>query len=368
MNTERLNVIALAALDDLKKTNTENILTHIIQALQNQITSPQQAQYQQQVSENLNILYKSLDTAPSNEFSPTWKLILKEIGGEGLFGKELKSKIEEVFARNHITPSIALKEIQPIQTTLNKLSTALGQITLGFKNLDIGVEELKQGECELGVLVPRVSVENKLKNFGQELSELDKILGVFAEVVTGSRPGYDLRSVSSSDLSVFVALIPGVAACIAQTVEKVVTTYKNLLKIRKIYKELKETGISQENLKGIGDHSNQLMEKTIQKIVEDLLNTYKIERAKGRENELSIELKFALGKLANRIDKGYNIEIRVKPIEDEKIKVDDEKQTVEIREQIKIIQSATKTLQFLKLDGEPILCLPEKEKQKKEKE
>jgi len=76
----------------------------------------------------------------------------------------------------------------------------------------------------------------------------------------------------------------------------------------------------------------------------------------GRKNELTTEIRCSLNAIANRIDKGYNIEVRVRPIthedEGQKVKTEDAKN-------IDIILTAAKALQFLKVGGDPVLGLPE---------
>jgi hypothetical protein len=97
-----------------------------------------------------------------------------------------------------------------------------------------------------------------------------------------------------------------------------------------------------------------------------LINLWKIRSknlSKNRRNELAVELRLAMDRIANRIDRGYNIEIRVAPIQEQKQEGTEEDKAKDIREQIKLIQEAGKTLRFLKLQGEPILSLPESEKE-----
>jgi hypothetical protein len=57
--------------------------------------------------------------------------------------------------------------------------------------------------------------------------------------------------------------------------------------------------------------------------------------------------------IANIIDRGYNFEIRVEPIK--KI----EKEKIPDQTAIAKIQELTQTLEFMKLEGPPILTLPE---------
>lgn len=365
MNAERLHVIALAVLDDLKHTNAEALLGAIVQSLQNQINQPQQPQYQQQVVDNLRALEQALSNAPSNAFSPAWKSIIKEIAGEALLGEELKVKIQEIFQRNQITPSIALEEIRSLHTALSKFRSALEQVVTGFGYLNIGKEELKPGECEVGILIPRSLVQSKLKDFGQELSELDKVLGVFAELVTGSRPGYEIRSVSSTDFLVYLVVGAGVLRCIAEALDKLTSAYERILKIRTKRTELLNEGVPHDNLKGLEDYANNLLVNVIKETVQSLLEKYWKDKEDGRRNELAVELEVSLGKIAKRIDRGVNFEFRVGPIEQQENGASEEVR--QLQQDLQYIRLVAQKLPFIKLQGEPILSLPDPESEKEQK-
>jgi hypothetical protein len=129
---------------------------------------------------------------------------LVEIGGEPLFGKRLKEHVETVLANNQITPAVALQTLRETLEELEKFEAALNSAVSAFRELDIGDESLKPGECEIGVLVPRVAVRNQLLNFSEELKELGFILNTFSEVATGKPDTLELRTLSSSDLLVYL--------------------------------------------------------------------------------------------------------------------------------------------------------------------
>ena len=143
----------------------------------------------------------------------------------------------------------------------NTIGLEIDDLISGFEGLNIGADDIEPGECEIGVLVPRDYVKNLLNDFGEELIELNKILSVFAELSTGSRAGFEIREISSSDLSVFLDLAPAVGACLAVSIERIVALYKKLLEIRKLHNELKEQGVPKSSLKGVEEHANAVMEK-----------------------------------------------------------------------------------------------------------
>jgi hypothetical protein len=252
-----------------------------------------------------------------------------------------------------------------LQNQLQELVAALDQLLAAYKHLGIGAEELNAGECEVGVLIPRSFVDNRLDSLADELAELDQIFECFAELSTGSRPGFHVRTISTTDFSVFIEAIPSTAACIAVAVERIVSLYKQLLEIRKLQGELAKQGLEKKNLKGIEDHANSLMEGGIEDLIKQLLKDFYEKSDNGRKNELTIELRFALKKIANRIDRGFNIDVRVEQPAEEGTQETDEPSDVKDQVRTKlannysVIQGASENLQFLKLQGDSILSLPE---------
>jgi len=362
MNVERLHVIAKAIRRDLTQSNSLSLIAQLISALQNQINQPQEPQYQIQTSQTITALTKGLNKAISNEFAPTWRQVIEEIGANPLLGNELNNKIEEIFSRNQITPSVALQEIQVIHTAIQALVTSTDQLLAAFQNFHVESEELKAGECEIGVIVPRAFVDNRLDKFADELAELDKIFETFAEVATGSRPGFHVKTISSSELTVFIESAPSVAACIAIAIERIVALYKQLLEIRKLKNELTKQGLDNKQLVGVDEHANSLMDEGIEKLITELLTEFFKDRDKARKNELTIGLRFALKRIANRIDRGFNIEVRAEPIKED-VPADDAQQgsTDTNPKYYSAIEQSAKTLQFMKLEGSPILNLSESE-------
>lgn len=357
MNAERLHAVAKAVREDLKGTKELALLNQLRSALQNQVNQPQTPNHQQQVSDTLKQLSSALDGAPSNDFSPVCRQALETIGAADLLGKALLTRIRQVFERNQITPSVALQEVAELHKQVETLSKALDQLVTALASLNVGAEELEPGQCELGLLIPREALKNKLEAFSSELELLNKTFGTFSELATGSRPGFDIRTISSSDLTVFLDLSPGVCACVAVAVERIVALYKQLLEIRLLRQQMAERGLTDKSLQGVDAHANTHMKDGIDKVIAELIEKYAAKHDEGRRNELRTELRHALNRIANRIDKGYNFEVRVEPVEEPK-EGEDEGAKQE-REALAVALAAAKAVQFLKPGGAPILALPE---------
>lgn len=366
MNAERLHTIVIALRAEMDKSNITNALQELNANLQRTVNQPH-PQHQQALSQSLKNIVTVTADAPSDSFSPTWREIVKEIGGEDLLGTPLKVQIDAILARNQITPAVALEELQALHTKLQAFKTALDHGASALGHFNIGDETLNPGECEIGVLIPRAAVENHLLEFADELKEIGFILNTFSEVVTGKKDDLSIRTISSSELLVHLQASAPYAACVAVCVERVVALYKQLLEIRKLNSEIKKQGVPDKEVSGIENYANELMEKGIDKIAIEVVKEFHKKDDRGRKNELTTAVRISLNMIANRIDHGFNLEVRVAPMEKEdgEDATDKDPATEELQRAVIAIQSATPNMQYMKLEGKPLLRLTEAPKKPK---
>ena len=354
MNAERLHAIALAIQSDLQKTGVLQKLTQLLNALRSQVQQPNQPQHQQQVSQAHTDILNSLKNSSADEFSPTWQQVVHEIGLENFLGSRLSTQIDSIFKENQITPASALQQLEHLKEQVTNASNAIDAAVQGLNGLSIGSEKLRPGECEVGVLIPRLLVENRLDKFSDELKQLTQIFQCFAEVTGSHVSDFKVRTISSSDLSVFLEAGPKICAFIASAIDCIVKAYKGLLEIRKSRAELKKAGVPEETLAPLDEHASKVMNLEIDKFVENVQRQF-LKSDDVRTNELTVQLKYSMKKIANRIDRGLSIEVRMiegGDHDDDKLKADNENY-------YSAIQDAKPSMQFIKAEGDPILALPE---------
>ena len=153
---------------------------------------------------------------------------------------------------------------------------------------------------------------------------------------------------------------PIVAAGIATAVERILKAYKNFLEVKKLRRELAEKGVPDENIKGIDQHISESMGAALDEISKEEFESHCVVEDKGRRNELKIEFRLGLNKLANRIDRGYNFEVRAS-----KEASDSDESPDETNRHLERIRDASEGLEFVNDTGEAILSLPEKAKKKR---
>jgi len=229
----------------------------------------------------------------------------------GIFGTPLKQKIEATIAENQLTPVVAADQLETLRQRMEKFQSALTQANSAFGTFRISDETLKPGECEVGILIPRAAVDNRLIPFAEELTELSFILNTFSEVATSEPATLEIKTISSSGLVVYLLAIPPFAACLAKSVSYVVDLYKKLLEIRKIQLEIHKLGLPDESAKGIEDYANSHMANGIEKVSVEIVNEF-YKGDSGRKHELTTAVRISLNRIANRIDNGYNIKCAVR--------------------------------------------------------
>jgi hypothetical protein len=277
---------------------------------------------------------------------------------------QLLTKVDSIIQRNNITPSIAAEELTELTNELNRIKGGLDQLISGFNILSIGAEVLEPGQCEVGILIPRNAIDNKLENLKKELNELEFILKHFSEVTLGEQLPLEIRSLSSTDLNFILEYAPEAAAFLAITIERIVALYKNLLDIKKSRQDLLEKEVPEEALNDLDKHINDKMERGIIIFVGEEFDKHCKIKDNGRKNELRNSLTISMNKIANRIDKGFNFEIRVGYIEPQLDEEEGESEDSKIDKNIQIILDSQKNLEFIRTEGNPILSLSENDKSK----
>ena len=96
------------------------------------------------------------------------------------------------------------------------------------------------------------------------------------------------------------------------------------------------------------------MKPELEKLADELLKTYGKDIEKGRKKELAVELKMSLNKLANRIDRGFQIEMRISE-EAAEVEDDDSENTAALRQ----ILDSYSSIEQHGIVSEPVLSLPE---------
>jgi hypothetical protein len=359
LNAERLHEIASETLRAIDDTQLVQRLAEVDSALSEVMNQPQNPDSQLRLSNGLAALDEAVDRFAPDSFSPAWRESLDEIRGETPLGRDLADAVRNAVARNGMTPAAAFNEVEMLLNQLRAFCEALRSLTAAFDSIGVGADELAPGEAEVGFLIPRAAVDDDLRVFGKEMSEVAFILETFSELATGDATTSRIRTISSSALTVFMSSLPAVAACMATAVERLLAAYKNLLEVKRLREEFRKH-VPDATLPEIEEHANSVMEQAIQDATAELFGAYYKGADKPRREELENKTRIALRKLANRLDQGYDVEVRAvlpEPSEDADERLSAERAADIVHAQT-IIDAAPR-MRFMKMKGERILHLPE---------
>lgn len=368
MNVERLHSLLSDAIQDIEDSDMprlcEDLRNHTRQLAQN----PQHEHYQREFATRRSALSKALRSMSYNSFSSGMVEDLKQLGIAQYMGNDMAEHITSIFEKNTLTLTVAADEIEQVLSDFKKLFESLKATAETFELLNIPTEGPNPGEVEVSVVLPRALFEDDLKSLGKEFRDLERIFADITELGTGQRPPTKVRSIASSNFSLYLDYAPQAAAFLALAVERVIKLYKNLLDIRRLRSEMADQGVDNKKLEGVDSHIEDHMKNGINEIVDEVFTSEKVESSarieiavtdESRRNELKNSLKITLKGIAARIDRGYRFDVRVGPSTQDDAEGDGESdEHLKNSDAVQIIEDHREGLQFLKLEGEPILELP----------
>lgn len=334
-------------------------------ALQNSISSPNE-QNTKAFREAYSDLAKTLESCKTNDATPTEKKIFDEIGASQYIGIGLLKKISRIISDNNITPANAFEEIKILILRIDEFHNYINSINIVFKELKIEYYELKTNEAQIGIAIPPELINSNLEGLEKEAHEFNRVFKTFYEVVGERVESIKIRTLSSSDFELFLASIPIVAALLATAIERIVALYKNVLEIKKLRYELAKQKVPKKNIKPVEEYENSVVNQGLEDISKALIEeNYKGEE--GRKNELRTGLKMALRILADRIDHGVLVEVKVGEPEEPEVPEDSEegkkpsaKELAAYRKQKQLAEGINRrgrALTQLKRGDKPILLL-----------
>jgi hypothetical protein len=358
MNAERLHAIATALRNEARETAYPEALDNLAAGLQAMAESPGQAGPQEQVSNARESLSVALRDAPSNEFSPGWEESLREMGVYDLRGEPLLEDVEAILGVNQMTPTTAAAEVGKIRQRVAEFIGALEQTLAAFDFLKIGTENLSIGEFEIGFMIPRGQVNDEFEKLGKEFVKLKRLILPFSEIAGDSRPQIRVRSISSSEFQVFLESTQGTALVFFAGLQSILAAYDKVLDIRMKHRELAENpDVPKEVTDSLAQVGTDLMDKKTREIADELIERFSKE-AEDRNNELRTELRLQLNALAQRVDRGYNIEVRTGELP-ESVDGDEEGTTLDADTQkaAETILEGQASIQYMNVSGTPVLHL-----------
>lgn len=271
--------------------------------------TPQDANHQKVVAASLKTLAEALDNISTNITPAAWDF-LAEYGDQWAFSTRMTDSIAKKMAENGITPAVVKQEVERQITNRKRI---LDSFNGAKKNLEIiGFEKtvLEPGTSELGFIIPRDLFENTLRGLWVELKQIDRVVALFSEAVTGEREDARLDQLSTSDPTVLIEASYSVVLAIGGTITWLLATYKQIVEIKEVRERTRGLAMANDQLvKSFDDHIGKVVDDAIEKRVQELMQN----KAGPRDNELDDGLRWAMRYMMSRIERGMKVEIRLLP-------------------------------------------------------
>jgi hypothetical protein len=363
MRAERIYAVAHDIVREFRETEIVVKIEALIEALK-EMADDLSTETQDAVISQRKAIADVLKSSKIEDYPPISKQVILESNLQGLFGQELLSEINEVFSRSQITPTEVVQGLDTILADLKALSESAMFTVDGLHYFGIGEDKLSDGEFEVAITIPGLAIDDELLQFGREAIQLNKILGVFVEIATGSREPIKLRAIASTDPTIYLHSTPAVALLVATSIERIAAFYAQIQGIIKVHRDMKSQSVPKSLLDEMKKHIEDSIGKGLEGVAKQIEKEHMGSIEAGRRKELETELKSALLAIARRLDEGYMFDVRgedIKPSKDET----PEQQTARLarveHKAFERVMAARPKLTYFERDGDPILGLPKPE-------
>ena len=356
MNTERLHSLIRLLIEANKKHNFINLLQGVDSAYTQSVQSPNPQNAEAFANARNNLIVAALEF-PVGSLSPSRRKLLEAIGGTFYYGENLPRRID-VIIQNAKTPSDTIAEIQELRTKMTEFLKIVQLLDDSLTELGVGVEDIPQDSAEIEVLIPESMIDGHLNGFIKETTHLDYVFSDIREVVTGKRTSLDIRSLGSGSAELYLIVDLATGAQVLAFVAAVVTLINTVLLTRRDRESLKKQKAPDKIIKDLKSWEDQRIQEQINKLREVILENYKGEE--GRKNELRNALSMRLKRLADRIDRGMDIDVTTAATAEQKEgdeSAADAKQIKDKQGYIAFIHEVENHISQLERGQEPVLKL-----------
>lgn len=357
MNTERLHSLLRLFIEANKRDNFVSLLQGVeasyIQSVQT--PNPENAKA---FDNAFNALREVALKFPVGSLSPSRRKLLENIGGSVYYGENLLHRIEEII-RSSVTPSSAIVELQELRAKMTTFFQTIQPLEDNLTKLGVGVEDVPKDSAEIEILIPESMIEGHLGDFVKETGHLNAVFSDIREVVTGQRTPLDIRSLGSGSVELYLTIDLATGAHVLSFVTAVVLLINSIINTRRDRESLKKQDLPDKIIKDIKAFEDKRIKEQIDKLRDDLLKQYKGEDE--RKSELYNALSMSLKRLANRIDRGMDIDVTTAATAEQQEGEEpagDAKQIKADRRHIESIQKAANTISQIERNKEPVLQLP----------
>jgi hypothetical protein len=201
-------------------------------------------------------------------------------------------------------------ELETLTREAKDFYSTVTQATGLYQKLNLEYEDLRPGEGEMGISVPRDAFDPTTKNYERLIKQLDFILETFNEIATNNQQRITLKSVSSSDWQFYVECAFSVLVLLPAAIEKIMDLLIKYLDFKKKLQEFRDGKIPDDALQPVRDYLEKYLPEERKRLANELVVQHAAGADDGRKNELVIRLDIALSHIIDLKERGTTFEVR----------------------------------------------------------
>lgn len=259
----------------------------------------------------LTAALSSADDVEPELLQPYAQQVISDLGLGPLLPPEVRRTVDALVSRHGFDSAALSDAIRKQAKTYGARIAHVKQLDASLRGLSAEYTEVESERAEVGLLLPREAVGDKLPDLSKEFDKLSYLARAVNEL-TG-QPDYDSRvvTISSSWWQIFLDIPVEQIALWTFAIERIVALFKSNLEIKNLQKQLGEREIPESILKAISDEVDKKVAAELQTIAHDIVQQFgKIEEP-GRRNEVETQLRQGLNYLARRMNQGAQVELNV---------------------------------------------------------
>lgn len=360
MHAERIFSVINELISDAAETRYSNLIDILIAAVAKRLKDPGNQQFDEEVSSAATNLFEQLLKSRTHTFTPTWRKLIHELGLSVLLSENIRMHVDEAF-ETRLVDSNLKTSLEELKRQITKKHQSLAQLSEGFQTLGIKDDELEPDEVELNISMPRKSIDDQLDGFKKELDELNKQLRVISEICKTDPAPFKIRSISTNDFSLSLDISVDLAEVLLY-----VLVYLHAARIDLVGKfaalDDKFSDLPKDLLDQLKKFANDTTRRKIKEAIEQMAENCKQAVDSDKLDQQKGPVTAALSYLAKRLERGFNIDVRVgeHPEEEEE---PEEATTPEIsrlrahKERLRGIGRRVANLKIIERQRNPILSL-----------
>lgn len=312
-----------------KKANLIGLLQQASSSIAEYASSRDEAALQRFKSEIAQAQKSSIIT-DEDLFQPFAQQVISELNLNEVISPEFPDNLNEIMRSASFDPNGLASALEKYSQKITEKLQLLKQLENSLDKLEVEFERVSDSEAEIGFMLPREVVGNKLSDLSKEFDQLNKLARAIAEL-SGDTEEYEptVRTIASSWWQIFLDLTPEQIGIWVIAIERIVNLFKSNLEIKNLSNQLKERKLPEKIIKAIESEVEQRVKAEISKIAQDIRKQHQKGKDAARLNELETQLRQGLSYMAKRLNQGMQVEINLaipddpkEPIADEGEKID----------------------------------------------